>query len=103
MQLTLDPDHVRACMALWRDALALPGHARGEAQEALLSRVTSTLVGWCDLLGMCSAVDDDATVQELNADILRFKGWINDAIVATQLARDLENLGARIGRDASKK
>jgi hypothetical protein len=96
MQLTLDPGQVRACMNLWRETLTLPGHARGARQEALLSRVSATLIGWCDLLRMCRVMEsDDRTFQELTADIMRFRAWIDDAMLATKLVSGLEHLDAR--------
>jgi hypothetical protein len=96
MQLILDPNNVRACMTLWRETLALPGHARGEAQQVLLSRVTETLIGWSDLLRMCRAADgDEAALHQLALDISRFKGWIDDAILATRLSGELEQLNGQ--------
>jgi hypothetical protein len=87
---------MRACMALWRGALALPTQGRSGAQkeqEALLTRVTGTVAGWSDLLRLCGAdAGEEAALKELSAEVQRFKAWIEDAAVATKLARDIEQL-----------
>jgi hypothetical protein len=96
MRLNLDTSQMRTCMALWRGALALPARGCGGAhkeQEALLARVTGTVSSWSDLLRLCGAeAGEEAALKELSAEVQRFKTWIEDAAVATKLARDIEQL-----------
>lgn len=93
MHLRLDISQMRACMDLWRDALALPAHEGHREQQVLLGRVTGTVAGWSDLLRLCQAdPGQEAALRELSAEVQQFKGWIDEAALATTLARQVKHL-----------
>jgi hypothetical protein len=93
MRLTLDSSQVRGCIALWREALAHKGRARGPLAQVMLARVTATVTGWSDLLALCRADQgEDEALERLRAEVEGFKVWIDEAALATKLAEDLQHL-----------
>lgn len=91
MRLNLDALQMRACMDLWRNALTLPQEGHAQIQHALLERVTATVSGWSDLLHLCHTdAHHEAALEQLKAEVARFKTWIDDAALACTLAGQVQ-------------
>lgn len=77
-------------MDLWRHTLALAQEGDGRIQRELLTRAAATVTGWSDLLRLCRAAPGgDAALGALKAEVTHFKTWIDQAVLACELASEV--------------
>jgi hypothetical protein len=97
MKLNLDAGHMRGCMALWRDAIAIrPGLAGAPAvavRAKLLAQATSTVAGWLDLLRLAAPETDADRLELADAiqQITAFQDWSDEARSALALLQNTEH------------
>lgn len=99
MRVTLDVHEMRSSMALWRDTLLLchPEARRSfevrAIQLKMLKDLDSTLMGWLDLLKMCTAHGRDAIdLQNIRAEVAECKGWTEESLAAMYLNDTVRSL-----------
>lgn len=87
MRLELDLQHLRSCMVLSRDAVAVrPGANSMKATQErarLLSRAAAVLPGWLDMLSACNC--EDPQLQQVVSEIHAFQAWADEAASALRL------------------
>jgi hypothetical protein len=103
LHLRLDVDQMRACLAVWRQAVMFRrGYRRGDEaaeRQQLLDKINRSLEGWLDMLRLCSTSPTDAErLGQVVDEIVAFRDWASEATLALALLVDAERASARTHR-----